>query len=100
MHKCLFDEVEIAFDARCEDMREELRGHLALSSRVDVVFSPSGTDSQLHALFVARAVLGAAPVTIVVGADQTGSGTAAYRARPPFQHDDGRAALPCARTAR
>lgn len=75
MHKCLFDEVEIAFDARCEDMREELRGHLQLSSRIDVVFSPSGTDSQLHALFVARAVLGAPPVTIVVGADQTGSGT-------------------------
>jgi hypothetical protein len=76
MHKCLFDEVEVAFDARCEDMREELRGHLQLSPRVDVVFSPSGTDSQLHALFVARAVLGAPPVTIVVGADQTGSGTA------------------------
>ncbi|MGY3357646.1 hypothetical protein ACVWZK_004309 [Bradyrhizobium sp. GM0.4] len=75
MHKCLFDEVEIAFDARCEDMREELRGHLALSSRIEIVFSPSGTDSQLHALFVTRAVLGAAPVTIVVGADQTGSGT-------------------------
>jgi hypothetical protein len=76
MHKCLFDEVEIAFDARCEEMREELRGHLQLSPRVDVVFSPSGTDSQLHALFLARAVLGAPPVTIVVGADQTGSGTA------------------------
>ncbi|WP_208639289.1 hypothetical protein [Bradyrhizobium forestalis] len=76
MHKCLFDEVEIAFDARCEDMRDELRGHLQLSPRVDVVFSPSGTDSQLHALFLARAVLGAPPVTIVVGAEQTGSGTA------------------------
>ncbi|EJN10999.1 hypothetical protein PMI42_05687 [Bradyrhizobium sp. YR681] len=75
MHKCLFDEVEIAFDARCEDMREDLRGHLQLSPRVDIVFSPSGTDSQLHALFLARAVLGAPPVTIVVGADQTGSGT-------------------------
>ncbi|MCK1652587.1 hypothetical protein IVA88_14225 [Bradyrhizobium sp. 149] len=75
MHKCLFEEVEIAFDARCEGMREELRGHLQLSSRVEIVFSPSGTDSQLHALFVARAVLGALPVTIVVGADQTGSGT-------------------------
>jgi hypothetical protein len=75
MHKCLFDEVEIAFDARCEDMREELRGHLQLSPRVDIVFSPSGTDSQLQALFLARAVLGAPPVTIVVGADQTGSGT-------------------------
>lgn len=75
VHKCLFDEVEIAFDARCEAMREELRSHLQLSPRVDVVFSPSGTDSQLHALFLARAVLGASPVTIVVGADQTGSGT-------------------------
>ena len=75
MHKCLFDEVEVAFDARCEDMREELRGHLQLPARVDIVFSPSGTDSQLHALFLARAVLGAIPVTIVVGADQTGSGT-------------------------
>lgn len=75
MHKCLLDEVEIAFDARCEDMREELRGHLQLSPRVDIVFSPSGTDSQLHALLLARAVLGAQPMTIVVGADQTGSGT-------------------------
>ncbi|WP_198172885.1 hypothetical protein [Bradyrhizobium sp. AT1] len=75
MHKCLFDEVEIAFDARCEDMRDELRGHLQLQPRVDVVFSPSGTDSQLHALFLARAVLRAPPVSIVVGADQTGSGT-------------------------
>jgi len=75
MHKCLLDEVEIAFDARCEDMREELRGHLQLSPRADIVFSPSGTDSQLHALLLARGVLGAQPMTIVVGADQTGSGT-------------------------
>ncbi|MET4804214.1 hypothetical protein [Bradyrhizobium sp. LB11.1] len=76
VHKSLFDEVEIAFDRRCEDMRDELRAHFQLPPRVDVVFSPSGTDSQLHALFLARAVLGARPVTIVVGADQTGSGTA------------------------
>jgi len=75
VHKSLFDEVEIAFDRRCEDLRDELRGHFQLPPRVDIVFSPSGTDSQLHALFLARAVLGAPPVTIVVGADQTGSGT-------------------------
>ncbi|GGI29465.1 hypothetical protein [Bradyrhizobium guangdongense] len=75
VHKSLFDEVEIAFDRRCEDMREELRGHFQLPPRVDIVLSPSGTDSQLHALFLAHAVLGAPPVTIVVGADQTGSGT-------------------------
>ncbi|WP_234679470.1 hypothetical protein [Bradyrhizobium monzae] len=76
VHKSLFDEVEIAFDRRCEDMRDELRGHFQLPPRVDVVFSPSGTDSQLHALFLARAALGGPPVSIVVGADQTGSGTA------------------------
>jgi hypothetical protein len=75
VHKSLFDEIEIAFDRRCEDMREELRGHFQLPPRVDIVFSPSGTDSQLHALFLAQAVLGAPPVTVVVGADQTGSGT-------------------------
>ncbi|MDN4983826.1 MULTISPECIES: hypothetical protein [unclassified Bradyrhizobium] len=75
VHKSLFDEVEIAFDRRCEDMRDELRGHFQLPPRVDVVFSPSGTDSQLHALFLAHAVLGAQPVTIVVGADEAGSGT-------------------------
>ncbi|MBR0836585.1 hypothetical protein JQ612_25640 [Bradyrhizobium manausense] len=75
VHKSLFDEVEIAFDRRCEDMRDELRSHFQLPPRVEIVFSPSGTDSQLHALFLARAVLGAPPVTIVVGADQTGSGT-------------------------
>jgi hypothetical protein len=76
VHKSLFDEVEVAFDSRVEDMRDELRTHLQLSPRVDVVFSPSGTDAQLHALFLAHAMLGAPPVTIVVGSDQTGSGTA------------------------
>ncbi|WP_027528663.1 hypothetical protein [Bradyrhizobium sp. Ec3.3] len=80
VHKTLFDEVEVAFDARNEDMRDELRSHLQLAPRVDIVFSPSGTDSQLHALFLARATLGAPPVTIVVGSDQTGSGTV-YTAR-------------------
>jgi hypothetical protein len=76
VHKSLFDELEVAFDARNEDMRDELRGHLQLAPRVDVVFSPSGTDAQLHALFLARAMLGVPPVTIVVGSDQAGSGTA------------------------
>jgi hypothetical protein len=46
----------------------------------DVVFSPSGTDAQLHALFLARALLGPRLTTIIVGSDQTGSGTA-YTAR-------------------
>jgi hypothetical protein len=69
--------LEAACDARIEEMREELRAHLQLcTSEVDVVFSPSGTDSQLHALFLARSLLGPALTTIIVGSDQTGSGTA------------------------
>jgi hypothetical protein len=65
---------EEAFDARIEVMRDELKQCLGLPE-TDVVFSPSGTDSQLHALFVAQALLGLNLTTIVVGADQTGSGT-------------------------
>ena len=66
-----------AFDDRLEAMREELKAYLTLSgTRTEVVFSPSGTDSQLHALFVTRALLGPNLTTIIVAADQTGSGTA------------------------
>ncbi len=68
--------IEAAFDTRTEAMRDELRAALDLSrASADVVFSPSGTDSQLQALFLARALLGAPLTTVVVAADQTGSGT-------------------------
>ena len=68
---------EEAFDARTEDMREEFRSCLRLSAaEADIVFSPSGTDSQLHALFLCGALRGSRLTTIVVGSDQAGSGTA------------------------
>jgi hypothetical protein len=68
---------EAAFDARVESMRSRLKTYLGLAeTKVDVVFSPSGTDCQLQALFLARALLGSALTTIIVAADQTGSGTA------------------------
>ena len=63
-----------AFDARIESIRERLKFYLRLSY-VDIVFSPSGSDSQLQALFLARALLGARLTTVIVAADQTGSGT-------------------------
>ncbi len=67
---------EAAFDARVEAMREELKACLGLSrTKADVVFSPSGTDAQLQALFLTRARLGPALTTVIVAADQTGSGT-------------------------
>jgi hypothetical protein len=68
--------LEEALEERIETMREELKAHLLLpQASVDVVFSPSGTDSQLHALFLARRLLGPRLTTVVVGSDQTGSGT-------------------------
>ena len=68
--------IEAAFDERVEEMRDELRTHFGLPPALaDVVFSPSGTDSQLQALFLARKLLGPELVTVVVAADQTGSGT-------------------------
>ncbi|HET7888385.1 MAG TPA: hypothetical protein VFL62_19345 [Bradyrhizobium sp.] len=68
--------IEAAFDERVEEMRDELRFLLDLKPALaDVVFSPSGTDSQLQALFLVRALLGPELVSVVVAADQTGSGT-------------------------
>jgi hypothetical protein len=64
-----------AFDTRIEAMREELKACLKLSHDVSVVFCASGTDAQLHALFLAHACSGTAITSIVVGADQSGSGT-------------------------
>jgi len=69
--------LEAAFDARIEAMREELKAAFGLPPReVEVVFSPSGTDAQLQALWLAQVWLGPALTTVIVAADQTGSGTA------------------------
>jgi hypothetical protein len=68
--------LEEAFDARVEHMRCELKTYLELdASNAEIVFSPSGTDSQLHALFIARSLLGLRLVSIIAAADETGSGT-------------------------
>jgi len=68
---------ETAFEQQVERMRRSLLLMLGLvGSGTDVVFSPSGTDSQLHALFLAKLALGGPVTSIVCAADQTGSGTA------------------------
>ena len=68
--------IDEAFDARIEAMRDELTRQLGLSDTgVEVVFSASGTDSQLHALFLTQITLGRPLTTVIAAADQTGSGT-------------------------
>ena len=68
--------LERAADDELERMRDDLKELLGLGdSGCEVVFSPSGTDSQLHALYVARSLLGPPLVSVVAAADETGSGT-------------------------
>ena len=76
-----------AFDAQIERMRNRLTACLALASNEpDIVFSPSGTDSQLHALFLAGHLMGGPIASVIVGADQTGSGTAHTARGRHFSH--------------
>ncbi|MDE2162528.1 MAG: hypothetical protein KGJ53_05140 [Alphaproteobacteria bacterium] len=63
-----------ALDWRVESMRQSLRSLLGLGG-AEIVFSPSGTDSQLHALFFIRQLVGGFVASVVVAADQTGGGT-------------------------
>ena len=69
--------LESAFDDHVEAQRVTLLRLLDLDGAApSVVFSPSGTDSELHALFVARTLLGTPIASVVVAADETGSGIA------------------------
>jgi hypothetical protein len=63
-----------AFDGQVEKARAALRRHWGLGE-VEIIFSPSGTDAQLQALFLVKAVLGKPLTCVIAGADQTGSGT-------------------------
>ena len=69
--------VEEACDREAEWLREQLRALLKLdASGTEIIFSPSGTDSQLQAFYVAQTLLQGPTVPVVVGSDETGSGTA------------------------
>ena len=73
--KAALNGVPQAFDDCMEAARGALCRQLNISN-TEVVFSPSGTDAQLQALFLVKALLGTPLVTLIAGADQTGSGTA------------------------
>jgi hypothetical protein len=77
--RAVLNGIEDALDDQVEAARCALRMHLGVPD-AEIVFSPSGTDAQLQTLFLVKALLGGPLATIIVGADQTGSGTA-YTAR-------------------
>jgi len=68
---------EKVFDACVAQMRRALKTCLALENeKAEIIFSPSGTDGQLIALFIAREMLGPRVTSIIVASNETGSGTA------------------------
>src|SRR5690242_17197348 len=67
---------ERAFAEQMRALREELRGLLGLEALdCEIVFSPSGTDSQLHAAVLTSAIFGTPLTSVIAAADETGSGT-------------------------
>jgi hypothetical protein len=67
---------EKVFDTCIEKMRRALKTCLTLENeKTEVIFTPSGTDGQLIALFVAREMLGPRVASIVVASNETGGGT-------------------------
>jgi hypothetical protein len=66
---------ERLFQDCVEEARQEIKAQFELPSNVGVVLSPSGTDSELHALFLARQVLRGPVAAVIVAAEETGSGT-------------------------
>lgn len=67
--------IKSAFSTVMEAARAELTLHLNLPRQTDVVFAASGTDAQLIALCLARMGSTSPLSTIVIGSDQTGSGS-------------------------
>jgi hypothetical protein len=66
---------EEAYEEAIDKLRARLLSSLGLSrSGAAVIFAPSGTDVQLHAAFLAGAVLGGPLTSIIVASDETGSG--------------------------
>lgn len=79
LHQALIDAGD-NWPERCESEANRLRGQLADllglgQTDHQIVFSPSGTDSELHALFVALRSYGPPIVSVVAASDETGSGT-------------------------
>jgi hypothetical protein len=75
------------FDAFVETMRADLRTLWDLAEDTDVIFAPSGTDAALRALFIAQSVLRAPAISVVVAAEETGSGVPYAAAGRHFNSD-------------
>lgn len=67
--------IKSAFATAMESTRTELAQHLNLPRKTDIIFAASGTDAQLIALCLTQLGNDDPISTIIVGNDQTGSGS-------------------------
>jgi len=68
--------VNASCDLLAESLREQIRSALEITSvGTEIIFSPSGTDAQIQAVYAAQTILGGPLVSVVVASDETGSGT-------------------------
>jgi hypothetical protein len=66
--------LKYVFEELVEKVRQDIKALFELDATAEVVLSPSGTDSELHALFLANCVLQKPITSVVVAADETGNG--------------------------
>jgi len=81
----------VAVNHAIERLRRNLKEELGFADTdIGVVLSPSGTDSAIHALAIARCLMAGPPVSIIAASEETGSGIASAAAG---RHPDRRTAL-------
>ncbi len=81
----------VAVNHAIERLRRDIKEELGLAeSDVAVVLSPSGTDTAIHALAIARSLLAGPPVSVIAASEETGGGIASAAAG---RHPDRRTAL-------
>ncbi len=68
------DIFENTFRELTENIRYEIRAQFELPANTDIILSPSGTDAELQALFLARCICDKPITSVIVAADETGSG--------------------------
>jgi hypothetical protein len=62
------------FEELLEKVRQDIKALFELDAAAEIILSPSGTDSELHALFLASCILQKPITSVIVAADETGSG--------------------------
>jgi hypothetical protein len=65
------------FSRMTDEVRDGIRSQFELAADTAIILSPSGTDAELQALFLAQHLLARPVTSVIIAADETGSGVPA-----------------------